>query len=89
MLTLSTLGKRISRRHFEYFSYFFQKQAVIFHVNCLQKTVCMKCHSLFSLKNKKDIISLSSAENAQRVVEVKKLLWDCTIISPQYAYRRD
>ena len=31
----------------------------------------MKCHILFSGKNKKNIISLSSAENAQRVVKVK------------------
>ena len=30
----------------------------------------MKCHILFSGKNKKNIISLSSAENAQRVVKV-------------------
>ena len=31
----------------------------------------MKCHILFSGKNKKNIINLSSAENAQRVVKVK------------------
>ena len=31
----------------------------------------MKCEILFSGKNKKNIISLSSAENAQRVVKVK------------------
>ena len=31
----------------------------------------MKCQILFSGKNKKNIISLSSAENAQRVVKVK------------------
>ena len=30
----------------------------------------MKCHILFSGKNKKNIINLSSAENAQRVVKV-------------------
>ena len=33
----------------------------------------MKCQILFSGKNKKNIINLSSAENAQRVVKVKKL----------------
>ena len=33
----------------------------------------MKCHILFSGKNKKNIINLSSAENAQRVVKVKVL----------------
>ena len=32
----------------------------------------MKCHIQFSGKNKKNIINLSSAENAQRVVKVKK-----------------
>ena len=37
----------------------------------------MKCQILFSGKNKKNIINLSSAENAQRVVKVKmKLLKD-------------
>ena len=34
----------------------------------------MKCQILFSGKNKKNIISLSSAENAQRVVKVKKAM---------------
>ena len=33
----------------------------------------MKCQILFFLKNKKNIINLSSAENAQRVVKVKAL----------------
>ena len=32
----------------------------------------MKCQILFSGKNKKNIINLSSAENAQRVVKVNK-----------------
>ena len=32
----------------------------------------MKCQIQFSGKNKKNIINLSSAENAQRVVKVKK-----------------
>ena len=31
----------------------------------------MKCQILFSGKNKKNIINLSSAENAQRVVKIK------------------
>ena len=31
----------------------------------------MKCQILFSRKNKKNIISLPSAKNAQRVVKVK------------------
>ena len=58
-LTLSTLGKIFSRRHFEVF--FPEKQ----------ETVCMKCQILFSGKNKKNIINWPSAENAQRVVKVK------------------
>ena len=33
----------------------------------------MKCQILFSGKNKKNIINLSSAENAQRVVKVNLL----------------
>ena len=33
----------------------------------------MKCQIQFSGKNKKNIINLSSAENAQRVVKVKHL----------------
>ena len=36
------------------------------------ETICMKCQILFSGKNKKNIINLSSAENAQRVVKVKQ-----------------
>ena len=33
----------------------------------------MKCQILFSGKNKKNFINLSSAENAQRVLKVKDL----------------
>ena len=33
----------------------------------------MKCQILFSGKNKKNIINLPSAENAQRVVKVKAI----------------
>ena len=39
----------------------------------------MKCQILFSGKNKKKIINLSSAENAQRVVKVNSL----TIVYPR------
>ena len=31
----------------------------------------MECHSLFSEKNKKNILNLSSAESAKRLVKVK------------------
>ena len=36
----------------------------------------MKCQILFSGKNKKNNIILSSAENAQRVVKVNSVEWD-------------
>ena len=48
----------------------------------------MKCQILFSGKNKKNIINLSSAENAQRVVKVNyidvsgKLLGDWKTVDP-------
>ena len=35
----------------------------------------MKCQILFSGKNKKNIINLSSAENAQRVVKVNVIVF--------------
>ena len=71
-LTLNTLGKIFSRQHFEiFFSYFSQKTG--YDISCKlspKETVCMKCQILFSGKNKKNIINLSSAKNAQRVVKV-------------------
>ena len=82
-LTLSTLGKIFSRQHFEiFFSYFFQKTG--FDISCKlspEETICMKCQILFTGKNKKNIINLSSAENAQRVVKVK----GTSIITPLLA----
>ena len=35
-----------------------------------KETTCMKCEILFSVKNKKNIISLPSAEFGQRVLTV-------------------
>ena len=38
-LTLSTLGKKFSRQHFEIFFFFFffhRRQVLTFHANCLQ-----------------------------------------------------
>ena len=46
----------------------------------------MKCHILFSEKNKKNIINLSSAENAQRVVKVnvhKNIYYGYSLEKPQ------
>ena len=45
----------------------------------------MKCQILFSGKNKKKIINLSSAETAQRVVKVKDQ--GCQKIITQWKYR--
>ena len=69
---LSILGKIFSRRHFEIFFFNFS-QKTGYDISCKlspEETICMKCQSLFSGKNKKNIINLSSAENAQRVVKV-------------------
>ena len=46
----------------------------------------MKCQILFSGKNKKKIINLSSAENAQRVVKVKKLKSKVENPTPLFLY---
>ena len=43
----------------------------------------MKCQILFSGKNKKNIINLSSAENAQRVVKVNESILSKTSITSQ------
>ena len=80
-LTFSTLGKIFSRQHFEmhfFFLNFPRKQDLTFHAI---ETICMKCPVLFFGKNKKNIINLSSAEFAQRVVKVKEtsLLWDSVL----------
>ena len=47
-LILSMLGKKLSRWHFEIFLTFPRKQDLTFHANCLQETICMKCHIMFS-----------------------------------------
>ena len=57
----------------KYFSYFSWKTGFV--ISCKlspMETICMKCCILFSVKNKKIIINLSSAELAQRVVRVIK-----------------
>ena len=51
----------------KYFSYFSQKKASTLQANCL------KCESLFSWKNKKNIISLLSKEFAHIVVKVNEV----------------
>ena len=72
MCLVSTVGKIFSRQHYhiqKYFSYFYQKTG--FDISCKLsplETICMKCQILFAWKN---IINLSSAELAQRVVKIK------------------
>ena len=69
LLTLSILGKILSRRHAEVFFLIFpRKQDVTFHANCLQ-TICTKCQILFSGKIRINV-NLSSADFAQRVLSV-------------------
>ena len=71
ILTLSTLGKIFSRRHFDIFFLFFPENRIWHFMQ--RDSFCIKCKILFFffLKNKKNIVNLSSAENAQRVVKVK------------------
>ena len=50
----------------KYFSYFPRKTG--FNISCKlspEETICMKCQSLFSGKNKKNIVNLLSAKLAQ------------------------
>ena len=73
VISLNTLhaGKISTDNNLKYISNFSQKWALTFHANCLIR-ICIKCESMFSSVNKKNIISLS-AECAQRVVKVKGL----------------
>ena len=48
-------------------TYFLEKNKKIY----LKETICLKYQNLFSGQNKETIISLSSAELAQRVMKVK------------------
>ena len=66
---LNTLGKNFSRQLFEIFFLFFPK--IGFDILCKlspMETICIKCQILFSGKNTKNVISLSSAELGQRVI---------------------
>ena len=70
MLMLSVLGILFSRQHIEiFFFFFFSLQKTGFDISCKlspKETVCMKCQSLFSGENMKNIVNLLSAELAQR-----------------------
>ena len=77
------LGKKFSRWHFEVFFLFFLENGILHFMQIVslrdslhevsdpKETICMKCHILFSWKNKKNVINSSSAESALSVVSVK------------------
>ena len=81
LLMLSMLGKSFSRRYLDYFFFFFfffffvifpRKQA--FDISCkLSLDNLHKMSKPVFWKNKKSIISLSSAELTQRVVKVNDI----------------
>ena len=72
-LMFSTLGKYFSKQFLNIFLIFSQK--IGFDISCrLSMTICMKCQSLFSGKNKKNIINLLSAEFANSMVKIKGFL---------------
>ena len=57
--------------------YFCFLQKIVFDVSCklsLLETVCMICKSGIFVKNKKNIVNLSSAGYAQRVVKVEEII---------------
>ena len=58
----------------------FYSQKKCFDISCKlspEETICLKCQSLFSGEIKKNIVNLSSAELAQRVVKVKASAFTC------------
>ena len=81
-LMLSILGKISSRWHLKIFFLFFPEN--MFDISCKlspKETICMKCKILFSGKNKKNIIYLSSAEFAQWMLKVN-IMYSTYIFSP-------
>ena len=66
------LGKNFSRQHFEIFFLFSKK--IGSDTSCQLSSIGMKSQILFSMKNKKNIINLSSAESAHSVVSVNYTL---------------
>ena len=86
-LTHSTLGKMFSRRQFEIsFSLIFPENRIRHLIQIVSHgDICMKCQILFSWKNKKTFINLSSAEFAQSGKSYTKLYnrnWElgCSVI---------
>ena len=68
------LGKNFSRRHFEiFFLFFFSKWDLTLHANCLLGDNLHDVSESVCRKNKKHIVSLSSAEFAHSMVSVDLL----------------
>ena len=84
-LTLSLLGKILSRQHFEVSFIFFQK--IRFDTSCKlspKGTICMKYQSLFSGKKNKYILSICRLLNVFRgFVKVKAVI--CAAVMGFYA----
>ena len=71
VLTLSMQGKIAAGDILKYFSYFSMKKG--FDISCKLsplETICLKCRILFSGKNEKNVINLSSSESAHSMVSV-------------------
>ena len=69
VLTLSMLEKNISRQHFEIFFLIFAENRIWPFMQIFSYAWYIK--SPFSMENLKNVISLSSTELAQRVVNVE------------------
>ena len=66
-----SLGIFCRRQIDDIFLIFPPKQDLTFHANCL--LICMKCHILFSGKNKKKYFKMSSAENFAQSAKRKQV----------------
>ena len=64
------LGKNVSRSPYGIFFLFFLESRIRYFMQIVSLGICTKCQILFSRKNKENIVSLSSAEFAPRMVIV-------------------
>ena len=71
----SMLGKNFSRGYLEIIFLFFPENRLWHFMQTVssQETVCMNCQSLFSKKNMKNIVILSSAELAKEVLKINTI----------------
>ena len=81
LLLMLSMLKKLSIQQFKIFFYYFS-QKLSFDISCKlfpQETMCMKCQSLVSEKNKKNIINYLSAEFVKRVLKVIVLTYTCIL----------